>query len=302
VDALLWNWELESPQEALVARHVIYAAELMGLKVFPDTATCWSYDDKVSQKYQLESVGAPLVPTYVFFDKPSAMAWVEQASFPKVFKLRKGAGSKNVRLVHSVYQAKSLVKWAFGRGFKPLRFFGDALGRLATGSQQQRLVLLRKVKRFPQRLLEVYRVNKTMGRERGYAYFQDFIRDNKFDTRITVVGGRYAFGFTRNVRKGSFRASGSGSIDYDIGRINPRCVEIAFDVARKLKAQSIAFDFLTDHAGNPLITEISYAYVAEAVYNCSGYWDADMQWHEGHFWPTDLILIDLLEHLRQAKR
>jgi hypothetical protein len=141
-----------------------------------------------------------------------------------------------------------------------------------------------------------------MGREHGYAYFQDFIPDNEFDTRINVIAGKYAFGFTRNVRKGSFRASGSGSIDYDIGRINPRCVEIAFDIAGKLKVQSIAIDFLKNRDGNPLITEISYAYLAEAVYNCLGHWDLQMQWHDGHVWPTDLILTYILEQVRRAKQ
>ena len=30
------------------------------------------------------------------------------------------------------------------------------------------------------------------------------------------------------------------------------------------------------------------------VYSCPGYWDAKLNWHEGHFWPQDTILIDLL--------
>lgn len=303
VDALLWNWDHESPEDTLIARNIIYAAELMGLKVFPDTVTCWSFDDKLAQKYILEAIGAPLVPAYVFFDKGSAMNWVSQTSFPKVFKLRKGAGSKNVILVRSARKARALVRQAFGRGFKPAgRFVRDVVERFAIGSRQQRLEILGKIKRIPERLRTVYKMNKQMGRECGCIYFQDFISDNQFDTRITVLGDRYAFGFTRDVRKNDFRASGSGSINYNLDKINLKCVNIAFEVARKLGTQSIAFDFVMDANAEPLITEINYGYFASAVYNCPGYWDDQLQWHEGHVWPTDIMLIDIIEQLRQAKK
>ena len=145
-------------------------------------------------------------------------------------------------------------------------------------------------------LMNIRRWDKEMGLERGYVYFQDFIPDNKFDTRITVINNHYAFGFTRNVRKNDFRASGSGSIDYNIERINPECIKIAFDVAGKLLAQSIAFDFVIDNTGQPWIVEISYGYESKAVYNCTGYWDDRLQWYQGHIWPQDLILKDILKH------
>lgn len=303
VDALLWHWNHALPQDVLIARNVIYAAESMGLRVFPDTATCWSFDDKLAQKYLLESVGAPLVPAYVFFDSPSATNWIDQTSFPKVFKLRKGAGSKNVRLVRDAREARALVKQAFGEGFKPMgKFVRDMVEVQKRRSWVERLALIRKIKRVPTVLLKVHRINKQMGRECGYVYFQDFIPDNKFDTRITVIAGRYAFGFTRNVRENDFRASGSGSIDYNLDRINLNCVSIAFKVAKKLGAQSIAFDFVADAAGKPWITEISYCYLDTAVYRCAGHWDQQLRWHQGHLWPQDLILDDILQQLQQARQ
>jgi hypothetical protein len=65
VDALLWHWHHQDPCAQLMARQVIMAAEAMGIAVFPNTPTCWHFDDKVAQKYLLEAVGAPLVPTYI---------------------------------------------------------------------------------------------------------------------------------------------------------------------------------------------------------------------------------------------
>jgi glutathione synthase/RimK-type ligase-like ATP-grasp enzyme len=291
-DAFLWHWSHGVPQDLLMARHVIMAAERMGLAVFPNTATCWHFDDKVAQKYLLEAVGAPLVPTWVFYDLDTALAWIDGATFPKVFKLRRGAGSRNVRLVQTASEARRLAKKAFGRGYKPLGpYLGDAPTRIRKA--QRRGDVCGALKRVPRGLLAMYRSNFQIGREKGYAYFQDFAPGNRFDTRVTVVGRR-AFGFTRNVRPNDFRASGSGSIDYDTKRIDPRCVSIAFDVTAKVGAQSLAFDFVAGGTGGPVIVEVSYAYLASAVHDCAGHWDPELGWVEGHVWPQDAILEDLL--------
>lgn len=225
--------------------------------------------------------------------------WVEQASFPKVFKLSKGSGAVNVRLVRTAGEAQALAKRAFGRGFKQSGgYFTDT--RLKFRRVGQRKDYLGVLRRLSRAVLYKHKQISRLGHERGYLYFQDFIPSNQFDTRITIIGNR-AFGFTRNVRKDDFRASGSGSIDYDQRRINPKCIQIAFDVARKIGTQSLAFDFVIGLDGEPKITEVSYCYMAEAVYSCPGRWDAQLNWHEGHMWPQDAILIDLLNQLESSQ-
>jgi hypothetical protein len=111
-----------------------------------------------------------------------------------------------------------------------------------------------------------------------------------------VIGDR-AFAFRRAVRPGDFRASGSGIIDYDVQAIDLRCVRIAFEVAQKLGTQSLAFDFIYDHQGTPLIAEISYSYMPSAIFACSGYWDSRLNWHDEQVWPQDAILEDVLASL-----
>src|SRR5690242_4002530 len=73
VDGLLWHWSHYDQREQLVARHVIQAAEASSILVFPSTATCWHFDDKIAQKYALEAIKAPLVKTYVFYDRSEAL-------------------------------------------------------------------------------------------------------------------------------------------------------------------------------------------------------------------------------------
>lgn len=114
---VLWHWPHHDPASLLVARQVVASLEMQGCRVFPGTASCWHYDDKVAQKYLLEAIDAPLIPTWVFTSAESCLSWIDQAKWPKVFKLRCGAGSRNVRLVRSQSEARVLCGQAFGRGF-----------------------------------------------------------------------------------------------------------------------------------------------------------------------------------------
>lgn len=297
-NVLLWHWSHGDAREQLMARDVIMAAEAMGVKVFPSTPTCWHFDNKIAQKYLLEAIGAPLVPTYVFYDLKEALSWIDRASFPKVFKLRRGAGSSNVKLAHSATEARALAERAFSSGFSPVSHYGqDALKRYRVA--KKRGDLLNVIKRLPRALATIKGNRKMMGREKGYVYFQDFIPGNEFDTRVTVIGDR-AFAYTRNVRPGDFRASGSGDIVYSGDRINRKCLGIAFDVTRKVGSQSMAFDFVLGEQQQPFILEMSYGFIPQLVHSCPGYWDSRLDWHEGHIWPQDAILVDLLNDLHRS--
>lgn len=298
-DGLLWHFHFERATDLFMARHVLQAAEEMGVAVFPNSATCWHYDDKVAQKYLLESLKAPLVPTYVFYEKAKALAWLKQASYPLVWKLRGGAGSSNVRLVKNYAAARRLSGRAFGRGTSPVPgYFRDTATKVRKARSWAGL--WGKVQRMPSRIQEQWRLAREAQREKGYVLFQEFIPDNSCDTRVAVVGER-AWGFTRRVRKNDFRASGSGSIDYDPDRVNPECVQIAFRLAQALGAQSMAFDFLAHPERGPQIVEVSYGYLGHAVHRAPGYWEPDLTWREGHYWPQDAVLDDLLAGIERRR-
>ncbi len=250
LEAVIWHWSHTNPREVLVARQVIASLETMGLLVFPSASTCWHFDDKVAQKYLLEGINAPLTPTWVFTDRAEAVRWCEGATWPKVFKLRCGAGSANVRLVRSQRQALALCRRAFGCGFPAVtRYLTDMQTRLRKTKNPQEF--WERLARAPRTLLNLVELRRQVARERGYIYFQEFLPNNTFDTRVTVIGER-AFGFMRVNRPGDFRASGSGSIVYDPGKLDKRCVEIAFQVAGKLGAQSLAFEYEEEIAAKGL--------------------------------------------------
>ena len=276
--AFMWHHFSDSDyRDYLFASQLLFSLEKKGIKVFPNFNTTWHFNDKAGQKYLLEAIDAPLVPSYVFYTKKEAMNWIKETDFPKVFKLRSGAGSGNVRLVRTKSQAKKITRKAFANGFPQLNrieYFKDNLRRFRQG--KDKLGLIKGIVR----VLISSKYSRMLSKEKGYVYFQDFIPNNSFDIRVVVIGNK-AFALKRLVRKGDFRASGGGSIIYDKNQIDIRCVKIAFEVNEKIKSQSIAYDFVFDKDNNPLIVEISYGYAVKAYDKCEGYWDRDLHWHKG---------------------
>lgn len=280
-DAFMWHFHHADYRDMLFAKSLLISLRKRGMKVFPNFDTCWHFDDKIAQKYLLEAIDAPLVPTYVFHTEKEAMKWAESTIYPKVFKLKGGAGASNVKLARTKKKAMKLIKQCFGKGFRQYRFaerFKEEWRKYRLGKSSLRQLLrpiyYKLTKRYPNDFDHFH------GKECGYAYFQEFIPNNTFDIRICVVGDK-AFGLKRYTRDNDFRASGSGNISYSKTEIDERCVEIAFDVARRLSTQSIALDFVFDKNNTPLIVEISYGYAVAAYDVCEGYWTNDMQWHEG---------------------
>lgn len=280
--ALMWHFSQSNPKDILIAKQILFALEHSGFTVFPDFRTAWHFDDKVGQKYLLEALNAPTVNSYVFFSKPEAWAWARRATFPKVFKLRGGAGSANVKLVRNFEEAKRLINRAFGKGFKQYRAWSNLLERWRK-YRVGKNTFWDVVKGFI-RIGYEPEYSKVSGRELGYIYFQDFIPNNDSDTRIIVIDNK-AFALKRMVRKNDFRASGSGDFKYTRNEFDEGCIAIAFEVSKNINAQCIAYDFVFDLKKKPLIVEISYGFTPSGYNACPGYWNENLQWHEGSFDP-----------------
>lgn len=277
-DAFMWHHHHGNPKDILFAKQLLTSIQSSGKIVFPDINTGWHFDDKVGQKYLLESINAPIVPSYIFYSKKDSATWINSTTFPKVFKLRGGAGAVNVKLVKNKKEAYKLVKKAFNKGFKPSDSWASLNDRILRWTRGQASFI--HVIKGVLKLFFPSEINRKSHNERGYTYFQDFMPGNNHDIRICVVDNK-AFGIKRLTRDKDFRASGSGNIVYDKNQLDERCVIIAFEIAKKLKTQSIAFDFIYNKNNEPLIVEISYGFSKDAYYKCEGYWTDDMQWHEG---------------------
>jgi glutathione synthase/RimK-type ligase-like ATP-grasp enzyme len=287
--ALMWHFHHASARATLFAKQLLYSVAASGKKVFPDFNTVWHFDDKVGQKYLLEAIGAPLITSFVFYTKEEALEWVNQTSFPKVFKLRSGSSSNNVTLVKSKEQAIRLVNKAFGKGFSQYNAWPNFKERLRKFKHGK--ASLGNVSKGFIRLFYTTEFAKVAGMENGYIYFQEFIENNDCDIRIIVVNEK-AFAIKRMVRENDFRASGSGTILYDKELFDVETIKIALQVTRQLNAQCLAYDFVYKD-GKPLIVEISFGYDNKAYDPCQGYWDKNLHWHQGSFvsqnWMVDAM-------------
>ena len=289
-DVLMWHFSHTNAKDFQFAKQLLYSIQASGKKVFPDINTMWHFDDKLGQKYLLESIKAPFVQTYIFYSKKEALQWSELTVFPKVFKLRRGASSANVRLARTKREARKLINQAFGRGFAQYNRLNNLKERWRTYRLGKTTLL--NVLKGCARIFHTTDFAKVVGNEKGYVYFQDFIPNNNFDIRIVVIGDR-AFGIKRMVRKNDFRASGSGHIIHKKSEISEDCVRIAFELNKKLKTQCIAVDFVFKN-DQALIVEISYGFSPQGYYLCEGYWNSDLAWHEGNFNPYGWIIENLL--------
>jgi len=302
---VMWHWEY-MPHERQVAQSVLRAIEqYLGVPVFPDYNTCWHYDDKIAQFYIFRALNLPTPRTWIFWDREPAYEWAQSATYPKVFKLKTGSSSANVHLVTNADEARELIDLMFGsgtypRGFKKVTSDLDLLPSKrhhlpATASrliQTLRLAVRATAFSPPERYW--WQV------EKNYVYFQDFVPGNAGDIRITVIGKR-AFGIRRRNRADDFRASGSKLCEFDPSQIPMECVRRAHQISAALRAQSMAYDFLIDQRGEPLLSEMSYIYDASVMEKCEGYWDPNLAWVPGHMRPEAAHVEDFLARIRSRK-
>lgn len=288
----LWHHVHTNYKDALFAKQLLVSLETAGKIVFPDSKTGWYSDDKLGEKYLLEAIHAPVIPTHVFFSKKEALIWANKANYPIVFKLRGGAGSANVKLLYNKKSAIRIINKSFGRGisqFDRWGYFKERYRKYREGKSSFKGVLVGIY-----RLFFTTQYNRMHPKEKGYVYFQDFMPNNSYDTRITVIGEK-AFGFQRGVRRNDFRASGSGDIRYDV-EIDPRMIRISFEIAKKLNSQVTAFDFIYDINNNPLIVEVTFGFNPDAVNKCKGYWDRELNWHyDSQINISALIMKNILD-------
>lgn len=134
---------------------------------------------------------------------------------------------------------------------------------------------------------EAYRYIKD---EKGYVYFLDFMPGNSYDTRVVVIGGKYACAERRINRKDDFRASGSGQFSYE--NVDTQIVKTAFEVTKQLKMQSVAFDFVYDINRKPKIVEKCFGFGVKGIKHSPGYFTDDMVWHTADNIPVFEWIIE----------
>lgn len=268
---------------------------VLGVPCFPDWNTAWHHDEKIAMSWLLQARDYPLAKTWVFWDEQKALEWAQKAEYPLVFKLKNGASSINVVKLDSFKEARKLIKLMFGKGI--LNNHVPGADHFSVYKRDLAYLVRVKLVNTLDRLGLRYHKQGNLSRERGYVLFQEFLPNNEFDYRVNIYGDA-TFAFKRLNRPGDFRSSGSGRNDFDPRGIPKEILQIAQQISREMKFQMMAYDFLIDKDGKPAIIEIGCQSAGIAVAQCPGYWDWDLNWHEGRVWPQVMVLRHLLPKLK----
>jgi glutathione synthase/RimK-type ligase-like ATP-grasp enzyme len=291
LDLFIFRWRHIDDHRQLAHSILPIIERNLGINCFPNWNTYWHFDDKIKQYYLLEQSGFPIIKSWIFWDKQEAIKWAKDAEYPIVFKLKGGASSENVLLVPGKEKAIRLIRKMFEPGIYSRRIPDSGSTRRKFFSIYNQLrewkhFFLKKINK--EDITPYWQINK------NYILFQEFMPDNSYDTRVTVIGNR-AFAFRRFNRDNDFRSSGSGKLDFNTEKIDLRFISKAFEISKAMNFQSMAYDFLYNKEKQPVFCEISYTFIDTAIRKCAGYWDSNLIWHEGHFWPQYCQLSDLLK-------
>ncbi|MEG1916917.1 MAG: hypothetical protein RR061_09605, partial [Muribaculaceae bacterium] len=217
--------------------------------------------------------------------------------YPKVFKLRGGAGSANVRLVKSYGDACQYINKAFGRGFKPFDAFNHFLNSIKLYSSGTASLL--DITKAWGRIFITPQQAKQLPTQKGYVYFQEFIPNDGFDFRLEIVKDQM-IALVRLCRKNDFRASGGHMDHFNHEYITEDVIRFGFDVYDKLNMQSCALDIVRDNRTNRLyVVEVCYCYGVDKDEFEHGYWDRAGILHQDEFNGIDLMIENVIKTVNE---
>lgn len=298
-DGFLWRCA-SSAHPRVYARRLINAVEAgLGIPCFPSArATCY-YEDKLAQHQFLTAAGIPHAGSRICWSREAAERYCDGADFPFVVKLAGGHQSRNVRLARSRKEAQFYIDELFGHGV-------TALNYRPAGTWRRLLRHARAVAecgrgRYP------HAPNSEAELEFGYLYTQEFLRNNRYEVSVIVIGNR-AFAVRRFVVPGDFRTRGSsGRMDWDPQAIREADLRLALLVAGHLGDCTIAVDIL--HRGSdPVVIELTLNYASWVVEKCPGHWllkgdptTGTLTWVPGQTRAEDAVFEEFLTRVRHAK-
>lgn len=243
--------------------------------------------------------------TTVLWDRDAALAFCSDARYPFVLKLAHGYWSANVRLVENKKEAEYWVEQLFRPGLV-------STGYGPTNTMRQYARRLRAARTLIGESPIAPDDNHHL--EQGYLYAQQFLPGNDVDTKITIIGRR-AFAFFRKSSPDDFRTTVNDDFDFDVTTINPELLQLAFRIARVLRMETVAVDFLRE-SDRHAVCEIASAYVSWPILRCPGHWrfEGDMDsaqtyipleslvWQPGSIRAEDVIFEDFVDRLRSMRQ
>lgn len=291
IDYFIFRYSLYDDQKQIANDIIPVIEKYYNVKTFPDSNTCWSYDDKIRETFLLRNEDNVLVDSWIFYDKKNAIDYSSKLLYPVVFKLKGGSRSQNVILLKNKNDYKRIIKKIFGSGIYSERMYFKESTVIKDLSVKK---IIKETALRIRRFINDEETKLYWTKQKNYILLQKFLPNNTYDTRITTIGDRI-FGVRRFIRDGDFRASGSGKTDFNYEKVDTRMIEIAYRISKKYQFQTMAYDFIYDEKKNPKIVEMSYNYPDMPIEKAEGYWDKDFHFHKSKNCAEYYHLVDLLD-------
>lgn len=105
------------PWKQMYDERLYFVERSLDRVVYPSHAEVYLYENKRNMAYFLQAHNIPAPPTHIFYDLSEALAFLQNAPYPLVFKTHLGAQARGVEILRTRRQAESLVKQVFRRGY-----------------------------------------------------------------------------------------------------------------------------------------------------------------------------------------
>ena len=200
--------------------------------IYPTYDELFMYENKRIMAYWLQLHGIPSPQTHVFYDHDEALRFIEQTSFPIVFKTHIGATATGVEILKTRRQARRLIDRVFSIGY------GRKIRISLKGLLKNKIM--------------VPGLNPAYYLEREYktALIQEYLPDI-VEWRVTCIGDSF-FGYQK-LKRGDFHSGGKlfGWVD------PPRAL---LDFARRVcdigQFTSMALDVFETERGGYFVNEL----------------------------------------------
>jgi glutathione synthase/RimK-type ligase-like ATP-grasp enzyme len=261
-DLIVWRPFSDPASMYEQSTKISFIETYLNIRCHPSSSELWTYEDKVRVYFLLSFHKLPIIPTFISFDEQECLQKLDDLIFPLISKANVGSSSYSVKKLNSRASAKRYIRRAFSSG-------------VSTG--------------FP------------YYRQKGYVYFQEYVKDARYDLRIILIGNKI-FGYYRMRPAHDFRASGAG-LRKEGGQLPIDAVKLAMKVKEVMPSTMLAVDFLKspgDETHRIIETSINtdIRHPQQLVRDGqAGYYtldDEQLIFHPGEYWLQELILEEVI--------
>lgn len=114
---MVWPTVYSTMWKQLFDERLRMLVEQMGRRIYPSLSELWLYESKKRVRDFLMWNDLPHPDTQVFYMKSEAVAFLDMARLPLVFKTDLGASSSGVEIVRTREHGRRLIDTCFGKGY-----------------------------------------------------------------------------------------------------------------------------------------------------------------------------------------